>query len=145
MIILAVRDALARAHALDFPRNDHRACPHAVLVLKGAFQNISNDLHVPVSVRGKTFCRLDGVLVEDPERAKAHPLRVVVMGEGKRVVGVEPAVIEMAALGRFTNRYHKRNPITFPSRGTSSVVQLLEPENREDKEWQKCLEVFLSV
>ena len=39
----------------------------------------------------------DAVLVDHAQRAEAHVLRVVVVGEGEGVIAVEPAVVEVAA------------------------------------------------
>src|SRR5262245_3823520 len=75
-------------------------------------------------VRGKALGWLNDVLVDDPKRTESHPLRVIVIGERERVVGVEPAVIEVASLGGFADRYHNRNSITFSAEYTLYVAAL---------------------
>jgi hypothetical protein len=63
-----------------------------------AVDDVGEDLHVAVRVHAKAATGADAVFVDDPEVAKAHVARVVVIGEGKGVMGVEPAVVGMAAL-----------------------------------------------
>src|SRR5262249_61416604 len=50
--------------------------------------------------------RLHAILVDHPERAEPHVPRVVVRGKGEGVIGVEPAVIEVSALGAGPDRDH---------------------------------------
>ena len=97
-IEFAVHDAGARAHALHVARLDDRTGAHAVLVLQRAFQHVADDFHIAVAVRAETHARLHAVFVDHAQRAKAHFLRIMVIGEGKRVVAVQPAVIGMAAV-----------------------------------------------
>src|SRR5437879_2947575 len=47
---LAVADAGASGHALQFARPYDRAVAHAVFVLQRPFEDIGNDLHVSVAV-----------------------------------------------------------------------------------------------
>jgi hypothetical protein len=46
-----------------------------------------------VRMLAETLAGLNAVFVHHPQRAKSHLPRVAVRGEGKRVVGIEPAVI----------------------------------------------------
>ena len=104
---LAVGDAGPRAHALDVAGHDHRAGAHAVGVLERALQHVGHDLHVAVRVGAEALAGRDPVLVDDPERAEAHVGGVVVVGEREGVRGVEPAVVEVAALGGRTLHDHR--------------------------------------
>ena len=97
-VVLAVGHAGARGHALQLAGADHRRGAEAVLVLERALEHASHDLHVAVRVRRKALARLDPVLVDHAQRAEAHVLRVVVVGEGERVAALEPAVPGMPAL-----------------------------------------------
>ena len=69
------------------------------LVLQLAFEDVGEDLHVAVAVRAEALARGDAVVVDHPQRPEVHPLRVVVVGEGEGVIGLEPAVIEESAVG----------------------------------------------
>jgi len=92
----AVQDTGTRAHALHVTGADHGTVAEVVAVLQRAVQHDREDLHVAVTVGPETLARLDAILIDHPQRAEAHVRRVVVVGEGKRVVGVQPAVIGMA-------------------------------------------------
>src|SRR5438552_6962333 len=100
-----MRHPRARAHSLQVARDDDRAIAHAVLVLERAFEDPGDDLHVAVAMGAEAFARLDGAVVDDTKRAKSHVLRVVIEGEGEGVIGVEPPVIEMPALGSGAHRH----------------------------------------
>lgn len=52
----------------------------------------------------------DGVFVDDAEGAEAHVVGVPVLAEGEGVVGVEPAVVEVAAIGGSSDGDHGRAP-----------------------------------
>src|SRR2546423_712939 len=92
-------DAGAGAHLLPLARAEDRAVAHAVAVLRRAGQHVGQDFHVGVAVQAEAPARPDAVLVDDPQGPETLVRRVVIIGEGKRVVGVEPTVVEMAALG----------------------------------------------
>src|SRR5690606_38113754 len=94
---LAVLDAVAGAHPLQFARAEHALAAVVVAVRQPAFEHVADDLHVRVAVRREARARRDAVLVDHAQRAPAHPGRVVVMAEGERVVAVEPAGLDVAA------------------------------------------------
>src|SRR5260221_5289431 len=98
LVLLAVLHAAARAHALHVARDDGRARAHRVLVAERALQHVADDFHVAVAVRAEAGAGLDAVLVDDAQRAEPHVRGIVVAGERKRVPGVEPAVLGVAAL-----------------------------------------------
>src|SRR5438067_8968201 len=94
---LAVADARSGAHLLHIIGTNDRACAHAVLMLKRAFEHVSDDLHVAVTVRGKAVPSLHAVFVDDAKGAKGHEARIVILIEREGVIGIEPAEVEMAA------------------------------------------------
>src|SRR5580704_1559714 len=81
MIEFAVSDSTARAHPLRLARTNDRARAEAVLVLERAFEDVSDDLHVAMPVRGKPCGRAHAILIDDPQRAKSHLLLIVVIAE----------------------------------------------------------------
>ena len=48
----------------------------------------------------------DVVVVDHAQIAEAHPLGIVVIGEGERVIRVQPAVVGVAPFVCFSNRHH---------------------------------------
>ncbi len=107
VIELAVTDARTCGHALHIARPNDRAGADAVLVFEGAVEHVGNDLHVAVAVRAEAHAGLHPVLVDDPQRAEAHMLGVVIIGEREAVEAVEPAVVLMTAgFGRTNGNRH---------------------------------------
>ena len=98
-VLFAVRDAAAGAHHLDVAVADHLRVAHAVGVLQVALQGNGDDLHVLVRVGVEAHARGHGVVVQHPQHAEVHALRVVVAGEAEGVPGVQPAVVGMASRG----------------------------------------------
>ena len=80
---------------------------HAVFVRESALENVSDDLHVAVRMHGESAAGCDDIFIDDAQRTKAHPLRIAILVEGKRVTRVEPAVIAAAALVTGTNLEHR--------------------------------------
>ena len=64
-----------------------------------AAEEVGEYFGVAVRVGGEAVERGDPVFVEDAEGAEGFEARVVVGGEGEGVVGVEPAVVSVAARG----------------------------------------------
>ena len=106
MIELAVGNASTGTHALHLAGADDRAIAHAVLVLQRTFQNIGDYFHIPVGMGRKTLLRLNPILIDNPQRSKAHMLRVVIIGKEKSMKGLEPAMIGMAPVCRFSQDDH---------------------------------------
>ena len=44
--------------------------------------------------------------VNDPQAAKCHVIRIVVLIEGECVIRIKPAKVKVAALASLANRYH---------------------------------------
>jgi hypothetical protein len=73
-----------------------------------AVEHVAHDLHVAVSVRGEAGAGCNAVLVDHAQVAEPHVLRVVIVGERKRVVALEPAMIGVATVRRFANADHAK-------------------------------------
>ena len=92
----AVKYAGTGRHSLHVARPDDRAVAHAVFVLQGPVNDVRDDLHVLVRVRTETLRRCNTIFIDDPQRTKAHPFRIVIVRKRKRVPGLEPAMIRLA-------------------------------------------------
>jgi hypothetical protein len=57
-------------------------------------------------MKAETAAGRDAVFVDDAKAAEAHLFGVVVVGEGERVVRVEPAMLCMTALAAFAKSDH---------------------------------------
>jgi hypothetical protein len=79
-------------------------------VLERALEPVRDDLHVAVPVRAEAGARGNAVFVDDAQVAHAHVRRVVVIGEGKAVVALEPAVVGIAPVGGLAQRDHGGSP-----------------------------------
>ena len=83
--------------------------PVPMLSLCSSFagEHVGDDLHVAVTVGAEAHPRLHAVLVDHAQRAEAHVVRVVIVGEREAVKRVEPAVLL---------RDRARLRVGFPSR-----------------------------
>jgi hypothetical protein len=79
---------------------------HRILMLKRSAQNIGDDFHVMMRMRAEAAAGRHCVVVDDAQTAKTHPVRIVIVREGKRVPGVQPAMIGMATLFGFSDLDH---------------------------------------
>src|SRR5208337_5512674 len=94
------------AHILHVTRADYRAVAHAVAVLQRAFQDVGDDLHIAVRMRGKPRAACDAVVVHDAQGAEMNVRGVVIIGERKGKARIEPAVVGMAARVALANENH---------------------------------------
>lgn len=62
-------------------------------------QDVTEDLKIAMRVRRKSTLRLDPIFIEDAQGAEVREVRVVPVREGEGVVGVQPAVVGVAAGG----------------------------------------------
>ena len=85
----------------------HRSIAHAVAVLERALEDVGDDFHVKVRMLAKTLARRDTIFVHHAKRAEAHVAGIVIIGERKRVIRVQPSVIGMAALMTSANFDHR--------------------------------------
>src|SRR6185436_10515028 len=86
----AMGHARPRAHALRISASNNRSGAHAVAVFQGSLQNVGDNLHVAMSVRGKAVARLNKVFVYYAKRTKARVFWVVVIAEGETMISIEP-------------------------------------------------------
>src|SRR5712691_4398613 len=105
-IDLAVQHARSRAHALHFAGADDGSRSHVVAMFELSFEDISDDFHIAVAMCSKAAARLDAVLVDHAQCTETHELRVVVIGEREGMIGIKPAVIEMASFLCLPNSNH---------------------------------------
>src|SRR5690606_35871532 len=94
----------------------------AVAVGQAAGDHVADDLHVGVAVRREAAARRNPVLVDHPQRPPAHPLRIVVVAEGKAVAAVEPAGADVAALGAGAEHLHRAYAPSPAAAGASVVM-----------------------
>ena len=104
-IEFAVLDAGPGAHALHLAGLDGLHGADAVAVRQRARKHDRDDLHVGVRMGGKPALGCHHVLVDHPQRAKAHAARFVIVAEGEAVAAVEPGQSSAAAFLRW-NELH---------------------------------------
>ncbi|KOT02070.1 hypothetical protein DM50_3077 [Burkholderia mallei] len=51
--------------------------------------------------------RRDAIVVQHAQRAEMHVLRIAIVGERKAVMGIEPAMIGVAAIARAADLEHR--------------------------------------
>jgi hypothetical protein len=71
-----------------------------------ARQHVADDLHVAVAVRAEALAGRDAILVDDAQRSELDVLRIEVVRERERVIGLEPAVVGIATLFAATDLLH---------------------------------------
>ena len=92
-----MNDTCSRRHRLDFIGSENVSLAHAVAMEKVAVEHVGDDLHVAMCMRAETLSRLDAIVVDHPQGTKSHVFGIVVVGEGKREVGVQPSPIGMSS------------------------------------------------
>ena len=97
-IELAVRNTAACGHSLHIAGSNHRPIAHAVAMFERPRQNVRDDFHVAVRMRGKTFSGRNAIFIDDTQSAKVHVCRIVILIERESVIRVEPTKIEMATI-----------------------------------------------
>lgn len=70
---------------------------HTIPMRQLATQQVAEDLGVAMRVRGEAGAARDAVLVEHAQRAEGHVALVIVVGKAEGVIGVQPAVVGVAA------------------------------------------------
>src|SRR5690606_32503783 len=99
LVELAMGDAGAGTHHLHVTRCRAAAIAQAVFVADGALAYVGDDFHVAVGMGREARVSRDAVVVPDAQLALVHARRVMVVGQGEMVMGIEPAVIGTAQLG----------------------------------------------
>lgn len=71
---------------------------HAVSVCQFAAEDVAEDLSVAVRMCREAGATCDSVFIEDSQRTEGLKLWIVVICEGKGMIGVQPSVVAMSAL-----------------------------------------------
>jgi hypothetical protein len=72
-------------------------------MFKNAFEHVGDDLHVTVGVGRKPFTGGNAIVVQNAKRSEMHMVRVVIIGKRESEIGIQPAVVEMAAVLAFAD------------------------------------------
>src|SRR6185369_2518738 len=110
------------AHHLDVAGGGAALVAERILMGDRAGPDVGHDLHVAVRMRREATLRRDLVVVPDADPAPAHAARVVIIGEGEMVAGVQPAVVGMAETVEFADVDH--GPKVASGRMASSVTHV---------------------
>src|SRR6058998_4267325 len=115
-IPLAMDDAAAGRHRLDFVGPQNVALTCTVFVPQAAFEHVSDDLHVAVSVWSESFAWSDTIIIENPQHAKIRIGRIVVIAKRERIKSLEPPAICLSPILALTNCDHfPASPYLLPS------------------------------
>src|SRR6516165_3720928 len=125
-IVLRVTDSGPRTHHLHVAGFGASLVAEAVLMGDRTLADIGDDLHVGVRVRRKPGIRSDRVVIPYPERAPAHALGVVVVGEREMVLGVKPTVVRSAQAFKRSAFDHLCSLVC----ARRSSISLLSPRSR---------------
>ena len=101
------------SHPLYITRPDNRAVAHAVFVFKSTIDDIGYDFHVAMGVLSKSLARLNPIFIDDPQCTKPHMPVIIIISKGKGVVCIEPAMVDVSTLRRFSYAYHIGTPSLF--------------------------------
>ena len=97
-----MRDAGTGTHHLHIARLSTTLVAKVVLVGDRPFTNKGDDLHILMRMEREPGAGLDGVIIPNPQRAHAHALRIMIIGEAEVMLCVQPTVV-------FTTKARKRN------------------------------------
>lgn len=97
---LGVFDTIAGRHVLEFARLDGAAVSEGILVAEFPRNDVGEDFHRAMRMGAEALPGRDGVLVDDAERFEAPVIGMIVSGEGKGMVGIEPAMVGVEAVIR---------------------------------------------
>ncbi|MCY1375910.1 hypothetical protein D9M69_633600 [compost metagenome] len=89
-------DPGAGTHDLNVARFGAAFVAEVVFVGNRAFTNVSDDFHVPVGVFREAGAGGDHVIVPHSQVAPVHTFWVVVLGERKVMMSIQPAVVGAA-------------------------------------------------
>src|SRR5688572_26456098 len=88
MIELAMRNACPSAHDLHFVRMDDTGIAHAVLMLKLAFEDDRDDLHIIMRMATEAHAAGNRVVIKHAQRPEVHLPRIMPARKAERVIGV---------------------------------------------------------
>jgi hypothetical protein len=75
-----------------------------------AIQDVGEDLHIAMGMGAEAGGGGDAVLVDDAQGVEVEMARILVVGEGESVAGVEPAVVGGTAIFGPANGTHEKPP-----------------------------------
>ena len=87
------------AHSLNFTRVQLFPVAHGIRMFQYTGQRYGDDFHVVVGMRTKTHSRCNPIVVPNAQATKIYLFRIVPAGEGKRMIGLQPAVVCVTASG----------------------------------------------
>jgi hypothetical protein len=93
-------------------------------VRERTFEHIADDFHIAVAVRAKARAGGNPVFVDHAQIAEPHMARVVVTGKRKAVIGLEPAVVGVAAFLGFAQSHHGVLPFVQVTVSMGSTVEV---------------------
>src|SRR5207244_6687447 len=105
-IPLAMDDAAAGRHRLDFVGPQNVALTCTVSVPQAAIEHVSDDLHVPVSVWSESFAWSDTIIIQNPQHAKIRIGGIVIVAKRERIKSLEPVAICFSPILTMTNGDH---------------------------------------
>src|ERR1700676_3414797 len=97
-IVFGVAHSSPRTHPLNFARADDAYVAHVIAMFDGAFDDVSDDFHLTMRVKGKSAGGSHYVVVKNAQWSKTHVGRVVVMVEREMPVRVKPICFSVIAL-----------------------------------------------
>jgi hypothetical protein len=113
-VVFGVTNAGAGAHDLNIAGDGAALVAQAVLMGDGPVADIGDDLHVRVRVRREAGPGGDLIVIPNPQIAPAHPLGIIVVGEGEVMFGVQPAMV--GAAERFKGSAFDHRSVLRPGR-----------------------------
>src|SRR5690242_18661749 len=97
VVKLTMEYSCSRTHSLDVARTDDRTGSHAVFMLERTFDHIGDNLHVLVPMLSKALTWFYVIFIDDQQIAKTGEFWVVIVGERKSMIALEPTVSCMAS------------------------------------------------
>jgi hypothetical protein len=103
-------------------------------VLQLAFENVGDDFHVAMRMRGKSSVGRDPIFVDDAQRAESHPLRIPIIAKAEGVMSFEPAVVSATTFLAGTNLNHGVSPFQVEFLGSNELINIRCYEDAESSE-----------
>src|ERR1700683_2110934 len=109
-IKFAVQDARTRRHMLQLTWTDHRTSAHVVAVFQRSVQNPRQNFRVAMWMHAEPLSGRDDILIQHPQGAELHVLRVVILIERKCESRIQPRQLVVAALATRADLNHVFSP-----------------------------------
>jgi len=97
---------------------------HAVPMGETAVEHICQDFHIAMGVCSEAPSRRDSIVIDDAQRTETHMRRIMVAGERKGVVTIDPAQIGMPTLSASANSDHSLLSLPLLGRGSAQFTRL---------------------